>query len=171
MPSTLGESRHKGASNTPPCDYLKCAVREAGVDAETFANLDTLCGLRCDGTFNKEECSRYIARSLESFFVVQSKANGSITAPPPWSQTSRVPLSQTSKEPKHGRPVARRTSSTGSSQARRNVRNNCSFGAHETGRPGIISRGTEKRINKVEKAAWHSGVDVEFQRCVWADSD
>ena len=32
-------------------------------------------------------------------------------------------------------------------------------------------RGTGKRISQVEKAAWHPGVDVEFQGCARADSD
>ena len=35
----------------------------------------------------------------------------------------------------------------------------------------IIFRGTGKRISQVEKAAWHPGVDVEFQGCYPADSD
>ena len=33
--------------------------------------------------------------------------------------------------------------------------NNRSLVAHEIGRPGIIFRGTGKRISQVDKAAWH----------------
>ena len=43
--------------NTPQFDDLKSAALEGGVSAETFANLDTVCGLRCDGTLNEEEYS------------------------------------------------------------------------------------------------------------------
>ena len=51
------------------------------------------------------------------------------------------------------------------------IQNNRSLVAHGIDRPGIIFRGTGKRISRVEKAAWHPGVDVEFQGCVWANSD
>ena len=34
----------------------------------------------------------------------------------------------------------------------------------------MISRGTGKRINAVEKAAWHKGMEVYWQACAWADS-
>ena len=34
----------------------------------------------------------------------------------------------------------------------------------------MIFRGTGKRINVVEKAAWHKGVEVYWQACTWADS-
>ena len=34
----------------------------------------------------------------------------------------------------------------------------------------MIFRGTGKRINVVEKAAWHKGVEVYWQACAWADS-
>ena len=37
-------------------------------------------------------------------------------------------------------------------------------------RPAVIFRGTGKRINAVEKAAWHPDVDVYWQSCAWADS-
>ena len=53
----LGELRYKGTLNTPQDDGLKSAAREGGASAETFANLDTLWGLRCDGTLNEEEYS------------------------------------------------------------------------------------------------------------------
>ena len=43
--------------------------------------------------------------------------------------------------------------------------------AREIGLPGIMFRGTGKQISQVEKAAWHPGVDVEFQGCYPADSD
>ena len=36
---------------------------------------------------------------------------------------------------------------------------------------GSFSGGAGKRISKVEKTAWHPGVDVEFQGCTWANSD
>ena len=34
----------------------------------------------------------------------------------------------------------------------------------------MIFRGTGKRINAVEKAAWYPDVDVYWQGCAWADS-
>ena len=37
-------------------------------------------------------------------------------------------------------------------------------------KPAVIFRGTGKRINAVEKAAWHKGVEVYRQACAWADS-
>ena len=37
-------------------------------------------------------------------------------------------------------------------------------------RPAVIFRGTEKRINAIEKATWHPDVDVYWQGCAWADS-
>ena len=37
-------------------------------------------------------------------------------------------------------------------------------------KPVVIFRGTGKRINAVEKAAWHKGVEVYWQACAWADS-
>ena len=55
--SVLGELRSKGTLITPQYDGLKSAAREGGASAETFANLDTLWGLRCDGTLNEEEYS------------------------------------------------------------------------------------------------------------------
>ena len=33
----------------------------------------------------------------------------------------------------------------------------------------IIFRGTGKRISPDEKAAYHKGVDVHWQKCAWAD--
>ena len=37
-------------------------------------------------------------------------------------------------------------------------------------KPAVIFRGTGKRIDAVEKAAWHKGVEVYWQACAWADS-
>ena len=37
-------------------------------------------------------------------------------------------------------------------------------------RPAVISLGTGKRINAVEKAAWHPDMDVYWQGSAWADS-
>ena len=37
-------------------------------------------------------------------------------------------------------------------------------------RPAVIFRGTGTRVSAVEKAAWHTGVDVYWQGCAWADS-
>ena len=51
------------------------------------------------------------------------------------------------------------------------IQNNRSLVAYGIGRPGIIFGGTAKQISEVEKAAWHPGVNVEFQGCAWADSD
>ena len=55
--SALGELRHTGALNTPQFDDQNNAAPAGGVSAETFANLYTLWGLRCDGTLNEEEYS------------------------------------------------------------------------------------------------------------------
>ena len=55
--SALGELRYEGALNTPQFDNLKSAVRKGGVSADTFANLDTLWRLRCDGALNEDEYS------------------------------------------------------------------------------------------------------------------
>ena len=43
--------------NTTQFDDLKTAAREGGVSTETFAKLDTLWGLLCDGSLNEEEYS------------------------------------------------------------------------------------------------------------------
>ena len=37
-------------------------------------------------------------------------------------------------------------------------------------KPAVIFRGTGKRIDAVEKAAWHKGVEAYWQACAWADS-
>ena len=37
-------------------------------------------------------------------------------------------------------------------------------------KPAVIFRGTGKRINAVEKATWHKGVEVYWQACAWTDS-
>ena len=34
----------------------------------------------------------------------------------------------------------------------------------------MIFRGTGKRINAVEKVAWHKGGEVYWQACAWTDS-
>ena len=49
----LDESRYKAALNTLQFDYLKSAAREGGVSAETLGNLDTVWGLRSDGTLKR----------------------------------------------------------------------------------------------------------------------
>ena len=67
--------------------------------------------------------------------------------------------------------LARRTSSMRSSERLAGIQNNRSLVAYGIGRPGIIFGGTAKQISEVEKAAWHPGVNVEFQGCAWADSD
>ena len=67
--------------------------------------------------------------------------------------------------------LARRTSSTRSSDRLAGIQNNRLLVAHDIGRPGIIFRGTGKQIIEVEKAAWYPDVNVEFQGCAWADSD
>ena len=51
------------------------------------------------------------------------------------------------------------------------IKNNRSLVTHEVDGPGIIFRGTGKRISQVEKAAWHPGVEVEFQGCARAGID
>ena len=65
----------------------------------------------------------------------------------------------------------RRTSSMCSSERLAGIQNHRSFVAYDIGRSGIILGGTGKQISEVEKAAWHPGVNVEFQGCAWADSD
>ena len=34
----------------------------------------------------------------------------------------------------------------------------------------LIFRGAETNISAMEKVSWHPGVDVEWQKCAWADS-
>ena len=69
---------------------LKSAAREGGVSAATFANFDTLWGLRCDGTLNEEEYSSLFGE-LRFIPLLQSDASGSKTAPLPWPQPLASP--------------------------------------------------------------------------------
>ena len=89
---------------------------------------------------------RSTAATSESFFVPFDHCNRTRVArqlhPCHGRSLKRVPLRRTSAEPKHVLLLARRTSSTRSSEAAA-TQNNRSVVAYEIGRPGIIFRAQE----------------------------
>ena len=120
--SALGELGHKGALNTPRC-FKACRVRRRCFCRDIYLPTLTRCG---DYDVTAPLTKRSKAASSGSFFVPFDHGTRTRVArklhPCHGRSLWRVPLRRTSAEPKHVLLLARRTSSTRSSEACRNTK-------------------------------------------------